>query len=72
MEVWTDLPGIQIYAANHLESEDNKDGAVYRPYDALCLEAQLYPNAVNVPGFQSPVIEPGEAKYYACGYRFYL
>ena len=71
MEVWTDLPGIQIYAANHLESEDNKDGAVYRPYDALCLEAQLYPNAVNVPGFRTPVIEPGEAKYYACGYRFY-
>lgn len=71
MEVWTDLPGIQIYAANHMESEDNKDGAVYRPYDALCLEAQLYPNAINIPEFKSPVIEPGEAKYYACGYRFY-
>lgn len=71
MEVWTDLPGIQLYAANHLESEDNKDGAVYRPYDALCLEAQLYPNAVNVPEFISPVIEPGQPKYYACGYRFY-
>lgn len=71
MEVWTDLPGMQIYAANHMESEDNKDGAVYRPYDALCLEAQLYPNAINIPEFKSPVIEPGEARFYACGYRFY-
>jgi len=71
MEVWTDLPGIQYYAGNHLGGTGYKDGADYKPYDALCLEAQMYPNAVNIPEFKSPVIDAGIAKYCACGYRFY-
>ena len=70
MEVWTDMPGIQFYAGNHLGGEGYKDNASYEPYDALCLEAQMYPNAVNIPEFDSPVINPGEPVYHACGYRF--
>ena len=70
METWTDLPGIQLYAGNHLDSSDNKDGAVYKQFDALCIEAQMYPNAVNIPGFDSPVIAAGVPKFHACGYRF--
>lgn len=71
MEVWTDMPGIQYYAGNHLGGTGYKGGADYKPYDALCLEAQMYPNAVNIPEFESPVIEANTPKYHACGYRFY-
>jgi len=70
MEVWTDMPGIQYYAGNHLGGSDYKDGKTYNPYDALCLEAQMYPNGVNIPEFISPVIKAGEEKFHACGYRF--
>ena len=70
MEVWTDMPGIQFYAGNHLGGDDNKDNSSYRPYDALCLEAQMFPNSVNIPGFASSLIDAGEVKYHACGYRF--
>ena len=70
METWTDLPGVQLYCGNHLGGDGFKDGASYKPYDALCIEAQMYPNAVNVPSFESPVINAGEPCYHVCGYRF--
>ena len=70
MEVLTDLPGIQIYAGNHLGGDDHKGDIPYKPYDAVCLEAQMFPNAVNIPQFASPVIKAGETVYHACGYRF--
>ncbi len=70
METWTDLPGIQLYAGNHLSGSGYKDNASYKQFDALCIEAQMYPNAVNIEQFDSPVINAGEAKYHSCGYRF--
>ena len=70
MEVLTDMPGLQIYAGNHLGGTDQKGDTPYEPYGGICLEAQMYPNAINVPAFESPVIKAGEVKYHACGYRF--
>ncbi len=74
MEVYTDLPGLQIYAGNHLHfgapSNEQKGDTPYVQYGGICLEAQMYPNAINVPTFESPVIKAGETAYHACGYRF--
>lgn len=74
MEVYTDLPGLQIYAGNHLHfgapSNEQKGDTPYVQYGGICLEAQMYPNAINVPSFKSPVIKAGETVYHACGYRF--
>ena len=70
MEVYTDMPGIQLYAGNHLGGNEQKGDIPYKPYDAICLEAQMYPNSVNIPEFVSPVIRPGEVRYHACGYKF--
>lgn len=71
IECLTDLPGIQIYAANNLNnSPDQKGDTPYAPYTAICLEAQMVPNAVNLPQFDSPVIKAGETCYHAVGYRF--
>lgn len=71
MEVYTDLPGIQIYAGNHVGHDgDEKDGKEYCQYGGVCLEAQMYPNAVNIPEFKSPVIKAGETVYHSCGYKF--
>ena len=70
MEVYTDFPGVQFYAGNHLGGTDQKGDIPYKPYDALCLEAQMYPNSVNIPAFESAVIKAGKPKYHACGYKF--
>lgn len=70
MEVLTDMPGIQIYAGNHLGGNMQKGDIPYKQYGAICLEAQMYPNAVNIPGFTTPIIKKGQTTYHACGYRF--
>jgi aldose 1-epimerase len=49
----TDLPGVQVYTANH--------GAGPLPaHAAICLETQHLPDAPNRPSFPSSVLRPGE------------
>jgi aldose 1-epimerase len=60
MEVSTDCPGVQLYTANFVENAQGKGGKVYGKRDAFCLETQYFPNAVNEPGFVSPLTEAGE------------
>jgi aldose 1-epimerase len=59
--VETDAPGLQLYTSNFITSEPGKDGAVYRQYQALCLEAQSFPDAVNKANFPTTVVKQGQA-----------
>ena len=52
MEVGTTEPGVQLYTANYIESIKAKEGRVYGPQDAFCLETQHFPDSPNKPGFQ--------------------
>ncbi|MBQ7736291.1 MAG: galactose mutarotase [Oscillospiraceae bacterium] len=61
LEVSTDCPGLQLYTGNFLGGEAGKNGAVYGPREGVCLETQHFPNAVNTPGFPSPVLAAGES-----------
>ncbi|MCQ2533438.1 MAG: galactose mutarotase [Clostridia bacterium] len=71
MEVFTDLPGMQIYCGNNLGGTNDQKGDIpYEAYYAICLETQLYPNAINIPEFDSPILKVGETKYHITGYRF--
>lgn len=60
MDVYTDLPGVQLYTANFVGGQHGKKGAVYVQNSAFCLETQYYPNAVNEPNFASPVFDAGQ------------
>ncbi len=59
MEVWTDLPGIQLYCGGWLKKDGNpgkKDSPVtYRR--GVALETQFYPDSVNHPEFPFKYIE---------------
>lgn len=48
--VSTDAPGLQVYTGEYLPT----------PRGGIALEAQGFPNAVNVPHFPSVVVRPGE------------
>lgn len=72
MEVLTDCPCVQFYAGNFVIQEKGKNGHVYDKRDGFCLETQVEPNAVNVPAFHSPVLEPGERYHSETVYRFSL
>ncbi len=72
MSVYTDMPGVQLYSANFLSPRRGKGGQELSPRCALCLETQLYPNAMNCYGFPSPVLHRGERLHSETVYAFSL
>ena len=55
IKVSTDRPGLQLY----------KDGS-----GNICLETQMYPDAINQPNFADPILRPGEEFYSKTSYTF--
>lgn len=71
MEVYTDLPGLQIYTGNFIDgSVPGKGGDIYKGRDAVCFETQFFPDAINNPQFPSPVVKAGEEFNYTTVYKF--
>lgn len=70
MQVLTTCPALQVYTGNYVEENIGKSGALYRPQNAVCLETQNVPDAINHPNFPSPVLRPGEVFRQQTIYRF--
>ena len=71
MDVFTDLPGIQLYTTNFFDGTDEgKGGVKYAKRGAVALETQYFPNAINVPSFEQPVIKAGEHRSTLTVYKF--
>ncbi|HIT89783.1 MAG TPA: galactose mutarotase [Candidatus Merdenecus merdavium] len=60
MEVFSDLPGVQLYTGNLIGEKRGKNNAIYGNRSGLCLETQYFPNAVNEPSFLKPILDAGE------------
>lgn len=58
MEVYTDLPGIQIYTSNGMVVEGGKGGKTYGPRSAIALETQYYPDNVHHDNFPGSIFGP--------------
>lgn len=72
MELRTTLEGMQLYTAGWLTERQGKDGAVYGPHHAVCLETQHFPDAVNHGGFPSPILRAGEEFRETTSCRFFI
>lgn len=70
MEVYTDLPGVQIYSGNFLVEELGKQGVVYKKRQGICFETQYYPDAINHDNFEGPVCKAGEVYKTTTCYKF--
>lgn len=70
MEVFTDLPGMQLYSANHLGGQKGKSGYEYQSRDAVCFETQFYPNTANIASFPGGRLKAHEEFDSATIYRF--
>ena len=68
--MYTTLPGVQLYTANGMAARRGKGGAEYSGHGALCLETQLFPDALNHYGFPSNVLRPGEKLQSVTVYAF--
>ena len=71
MRVLTTEPGVQFYAAFKMNvAVPGLDGLNYRPFAGFCLETQIWPDAINQPGFPEAVLRPGEALRQETDYVF--
>ena len=70
MQVLTTCPALQVYTGNYVEENIGKSATLYRPQNAVCLETQNVPDAINHPNFPSPVLRPGEVFRQQTIYRF--
>ena len=70
MDVYTDLPGVQIYTGNFIQNEPGKNGTVYCRRAGICFETQFYPDSLNHPNFPSPIFKAGEIYETTTEFRF--
>ena len=70
MEVYTDLPGIQIYTANYVENETGKNGVVYQQNQGAAFETQYYPDSLNHENFKSCICKKGDIYITKTEYKF--
>jgi len=71
MEVATTEPGVQFFTAPTLTClVPGLDGRRYGPAAGLCLETQIWPDAINQHGFPDVVLRPGQRRVQETEYRF--
>ncbi len=72
MEVFTDLPGMQLYSGNFIDGKaTGKGGKVYLKREGICFETQLFPDACNTKEyFKSSVVKAYEEYSTMTVYKF--
>ena len=61
---------MQVYSANFLTRRAGKGGRVIDLRGAVCLETQLWPDAMNHWGFPSAILRKGEKLLSGTSYIF--
>lgn len=73
MDVRTTEPGVQVYAGFKMDVlVPGLDGRRYGPFGGICLETQIWPDAINQTGFPKAVLRPGEVLRQETDYVFSL
>ncbi len=72
MEVWTDLPGVQLYCGGWLKKEGNpgKSDSKVTYRRGVALETQFYPDSVNHSNFPFKYVEPNKEFNTVTEFRF--
>ena len=71
LDLYTNEPGVQVYAGNFLDgSLTGKKGITYNQRASVCLETQKYPDTPNKPEWPSAVLRPGEKYMSQCIFKF--
>lgn len=71
MEVFTDLPGMQLYCGNYITPGlVGKGACIYGKRCGAAFETQYFPNAINIPSFQQPVQKAGVLTKTSTLYQF--
>ncbi len=73
MEVYSTVPGVQIYTGNFLDGSDvGREGVAYERRTTFCLETQHFPDSPNQSHFPNTILRPGEKFNSETIYKFGL
>lgn len=72
MTVSTNQEGFQLYSAKYVNHIPGKKGVWYRPYQAVCIETQSFPDSPNQKNFPTTVLQPGQVYDARTVYKFSL
>lgn len=64
MSISSNQEGFQLYTAKYMNHIPGKNGFWYRPFEAVCIETQSFPDSPNQSHLPSTILHPGE-KYEA-------
>lgn len=70
MTMATTERAVQIYTPSFPGGTMGKNGTVYHSHDAICMEAEAYPDAPNKSQFPSCILRPGEEYHQLTRYSF--
>lgn len=60
LEVYTTLPGMQVYTGNNIDLALGKNQIEYKNHSAICIETQYFPDSINYENFISPILRKDE------------
>ena len=70
MEMFTDMPGVQLYTGNFLDGAKGKGGTDMNKHAGFCLETQFYPDTPNHPDFPQCTFMRGDEFVSRTSYKF--
>jgi aldose 1-epimerase len=71
MELYTDMPGAQLFTANHFDgSIIGKNQKKYKKNAGFCLETQYFPDTPNQKAFPQCTLNPHEKYFHNTIYKF--
>lgn len=70
LEIETDCRAVQFYNAGNLNERKGKDGKIYRPFDAVCLETEGRQARKNRPVAEENVLPAGGETVRRTAFRF--
>jgi aldose 1-epimerase len=59
---------VHFYGGNFINNQKGKHLYTYR--SGFCLETQVYPDAINKPNWQTPILRAGEEFYSKTEFKF--
>lgn len=71
MELWTSLPGLQLYTGNFIGGVVGKGGRAYENRGGFALEPQFYPATPSHPAFPNAIFTPERPYRAVTEYRFF-
>ena len=70
MDVFSDMPSVQIYTANYIDNVHGTDDAVYGIHSGICIETGFVPDSINSEVFKRPLLKKNEVCKYTTRFEF--